>query len=274
MAAFAAAMSALPMSAQSGGVGSSLASAGLSGESAPTSTSARVMVPNRDEQHVDLYEGPVRPFSSVALEAEAGTLGLGGEVATPLTRSFNLRAGAEFLSFNYNFTVDAAQYASNAHLRSAHLAVDFHPLGGGFRISPQLLMFESQFGASVFVPGANTFELGKSNYLSSATDPVHGSATITMGRHVMPALSVGWGNMLSRHSRHWSIPFEVGAAYTGHYTVDLNLSGTACLGYINCMSTSSEQVQQSVIQEEAELNETMKHFQIYPIVKTGFGYRF
>ena len=232
------------------------------------------MAPSRDEQHVDLYEGSVHPFSSVALEVEAGTLGLGAELATPLTRSFNLRGGAEFVNFRDSFSVDAAQYKSNAHLRSTHLAIDFHPLGGGFRISPQILFFESNFGASVSVPGGNMFELGKASYLSSATDPVHGSAAITMGHRVMPALSVGWGNMLARHSRHWSVPFEVGAAYTGHYTLNLNLAGTACFTYINCMSTSSAQVQQSVEQEESDLNETMKHFQIYPIVKTGFGYRF
>ena len=201
-------------------------------------------------------------------------MGLGAEIATPLSRSFNLRGGAEFLNFGYDFSVDAAQYQSQAHLRSGHVGVDFHPMGGAFRVSPQLLIFKSAFSASVSVAGGKAFELGQSNYLSSATDPVHGGAAISMGRHVMPALTIGWGNMLARHSRHWSVPFEMGLAYTGHYTLNLNLAGTACLNYIACLSTNSPQVQQSVHEEETELNETMKHYQIYPIIKTGFGYRF
>jgi hypothetical protein len=241
---------------------------------ARASTAGRVLVLKRDQQHVDLYVGPGRPFSSVAVEAEIGTFGIGAEVATPLSRSFNLRGGAEFLNFGYDFAVDAAQYASQAHLRSGHVGVDIQPMGGEFRISPQLLLFQSAFAASVYMEGGKVFELGNMNYLSSATDPVHGGAAITMGRRVMPALTVGWGNMLARHSRHWSVPFEFGVAYTGHYTMTLNLSGTACLNYVNCMSTSSAQVQQSVHQEETDLNETMKHFQIYPIANAGFAYRF
>ena len=271
------ALGALPVLAQQPGVSSSWVSAESASAQSPataTAKSPRVVLPVQDQQHVDLYEGPVRPFSSVALEAEVGTMGVGAEVATPLSRSFNVRGGAEFLNFGYDFSVDAAQYQSEAHLRSGHVGVDFHPLGGGFRISPQLLIFQSAFSATVSVVGGKAFELGNTSYLSSATDPVHGGASIVMGRHVMPALTVGWGNMVGRHTHRWSVPFEIGVAYTGHYTLNLNLAGTACLNYIYCMSTSSPQVQQSVQQEESDLNETMKHFQIYPIVKTGFGYRF
>jgi hypothetical protein len=233
-----------------------------------------VALSSKGQQHATLYDGPVRPFSALAVQAEAGTLGVGAEMATPITRSFNVRGGAEFLNFGDDFTVDAAQYQSEAHLRSGHVAVDFHPAGGGFRISPQLLIFESAFSASLSVPGGQAFQLGNTGYLSSPTDPVHGRASIIIGRHVMPALTVGWGNMLARHRRHWSVPFEIGLAYTGHYTANLSLSGTACLNYIFCMSTTNPQVQQNMRQEELDLNETMKHFQIYPIVKTGFGWRF
>lgn len=251
----------------------SSAAAGL-GSAAGSGKAARVVVPNRDQQHVDLYEGPVRPFSSVAVGGEFGTLGIGADLATPLSRRFNLRGGVQFVNFGYDFVVDQAQYRSEAHLRSGHVGVDVHPMGGGFRLSPQLLLFQSAFSASVTVEGGTAFQLGNANYLSSPTDPVHGSASITMGRHMMPALTIGWGNMVARRSRHWTLPFELGVAYTGHYTMALNLAGTACQNAINCFSTSSPQVQQSVREEESQLNETMKHFQVYPIMKTGFAYRF
>src|SRR5205807_240710 len=135
-----------------------------------------------------LYEGPVRPFSSVAVGANIGMLGIGADITTPLSRSFNLRGGGELVNLGYDFAVDAAQYQSEAHLRSGHVGVDFHPVGGAFRISPQLLIFESAFAASVFMEAGKAFQLGKANYLSSPTDPVHGGASITMGRHLMPAL--------------------------------------------------------------------------------------
>lgn len=269
----AAALVSAPVLAQSGisAVSSSLVSLDAA---AAAGKAPRVVAPSQDQQQVDLYERPVRPFSSIAMGVEAGTLGIGVEVATPLTGSFNLRAGTELLNFGDEFPVDSANYQGEAHLRSGHVAVDFHPFGGAFRISPQLLIFESSFAASVSVPGGNAFELGTASYVSDASDPVHGSAAISMGRRVMPALTIGWGNMLSRHSRRWSIPFEIGAAYTGHYAVNLSLAGTACITYVSCMSTSSDQVQQSVREEEGDLNETMKRFQIYPLLSTGFAYRF
>lgn len=240
---------------------------------APTSGAARVVAPPQSQQQVDLYAEPVRPFSRWAFGVEGGTLGIGVETATPLARTLQLRGGADFLNFGDGFSVDAAQYYGQAHLRAAHISVDWHPANGSFRISPGLLIFGSGFGASVSVAGGKTFELGNTAYTSSPADPVHGSATISMQRRIMPAMTIGWGNVLSQRSR-FTIPFEVGAAYTGHYTATLNLAGTACMDPVGCMSTATQQVQQSVSQEESDLNETMKHYQIYPIVSTGIEFRF
>lgn len=225
------------------------------------------------QQQVDLYAEPVRPFSRLGVAAEFGTLGLGLQVATPLSRRVQVRGGADFLDFGDALTVDGAQYQGEAHLRSGHLSVDWYPLGGGFRISPGMLIFGSGFSASMSVAGGNTFELGPTAYTSSTTDPVHGSAAISMQHRTMPALTVGWGNLLGERNRRWSIPFEIGAAYTGHYSVQLNLAGTACTG-VGCMSTSTAQVQGSVSQEQGQLDETMKHYQIYPMVATGVSFRF
>lgn len=234
--------------------------------------SRRVVAPPPSQQQVDLYEGPVRPFSKLGVGAEGGTLGIGLEVVTPLTRTLYLRGGADFLNFGYGLVVDSAQYYGQAHLRSGHMSVDWHPGGGSFRISPGMLVFGSGFSASVLMTGGKSFELGDTAYTSSATDPVHGSATVSMQHKLMPNMTIGWGNVLGQRS-HFTIPFEIGAAYTGHYSVGLNLAGTACQG-LGCMSTTSPQVQQSVSQEESQLNETMKHYQIYPFISTGVELRF
>jgi hypothetical protein len=225
----------------------------------------------------NLYEQPVRPFSHMAIALEAGTLGAGVQVATPLTRTLNLRGTADGINFGYGLTIDAAQYEGEAHLRSGRLSVDWHPRGGGFHISPGLLFLHSGFAASVYVPGGQSFDLGNTPYVSGPGDPVHGGATLTMQHKVMPALTIGWGNVFGERRRHWSIPVELGAAYTGHSTVSLNLAGTACWyieGYYGCLSTSDPEIQQNVVQEERDLNETMKRYQVYPILMTGFAYRF
>ena len=257
-------------------VGSSSSSAAAS-DSAPAAAAkgTRIMaVQPSGPTQVDLYNGPVRPFSKMAVGVNIGTLGFGVETATPLSRSFNLRGGANFVNFGLGFGIDSAQYEGQAHLQSGHVALDFHPMGSFFRISPELLIFRSAFSASVYVPGASTFELGNAVLTSSATDPVHGGASLSMQRTTMPALTIGWGNMLGERRRHWTVPFEIGAAYTGHYTMKLNLAGTACYNALYCLSATSPDVQTNMHQEENNINETMKHFQVYPIVSTGFAYRF
>jgi hypothetical protein len=40
------------------------------------------------------------------------------------------------------------------------------------------------------------------------------------------------------------------------------------------MSTSSSQIQQSIVQEQGDMNETMKRYQLYPILTSGLSYRF
>ena len=116
--------------------------------------------------------------------------------------------------------------------------------------------------------------MGDSDYTSDPSDPVTGGGSVVFSRSIMPSLTLGFGNMITRKDRsHWSVPFEIGAAYTAHYTMQLNLSGSVCSqGF--CQSTSAPSVQQSISQEQSSLNEAAKHYQIYPIVSSGIAYRF
>jgi len=64
------------------------------------------------------------------------------------------------------------------------------------------------------VPAGKTFTLDGTTYTSSATDPVTGTGAVTMNK-TAPKLTVGWGNLVPRSGRHFSVPVEIGAAYIG-----------------------------------------------------------
>ena len=216
----------------------------------------------------------VRPFSRIAIGSKSGTLGLGGQIATPLTRWLTLRGGADFFSFGLNESIDSVNYGGSIALKSGIACVDIFPFGRGLHISPGVLIFKSNISASMNVPGGNSFSMGDSSYTSDANDPVMGGGNIVFSRSIMPSLTLGFGNMITRKDRsHWSVPFEVGAAYTGHYTLQINLTGSACSQGV-CVPTSDPSVQQSVAQEESSLNEAAKHYQIFPILSSGIAYRF
>jgi hypothetical protein len=213
------------------------------------------------------------PFSRLAIGIKVSTLGVGGQIAVPLTRGLNLRGGVDFFNFGASATVDGARYEGQIHLKNGQLNLDWFPFNGPIHISPGLVIFKSALSASINVAGGNSFSLGNNTFTSNPSDPINGSASILFSHSVMPSLTIGIGNMISRGSKHWSAPLEIGAVYTGHYTAQMNLTGSACIT-LGCMSTTSTLLQQSIADEVSGLNEPMKHYQLYPILTSGLSYRF
>jgi len=247
-----------------------------SAESAdPAASSAIVATQQRlPRQTQPLEDGRVLPFSRIAIGTRLGTLGYGAQIATPLTSRLNLRGSANFFNFGYGIGVDGANYDSELHLKSGMVSVDYYPFRSSFHVSPGFMIFKSNAGATMSVPGGNSFSLGDATYTSDPNDPVHGNGVMAFGRTFMPALTIGFGNMIPRHERsHWSVPVDLGLAYTGQNSMAINLAGSACQqGF--CMSTSDPNIQQNVVQEQNDINESMKRYKIYPILTTGVAYRF
>jgi hypothetical protein len=249
--------------------------AGTSSSSNPADakgTSKAVMV-TPQPQVVREASRRILPFSRIAIAIDGGTLGLGGQIATPLMRRLNLRGSVDLFNFGYGLAEDGANYAGALHLKNGAVSVDYFPFRSGFHISPGLMIFKSRVAASLAVPGGNTFSMGDNSFTSDPSDPVTGTGAVQFTRTVMPSLTFGFSNMIAREGRHWSVPFEFGAAYTGHYSAQINLLGTAC-SQGSCVPTSDPTIQTSVTQQQNTLNESMKHYQIYPILRTGIAYRF
>ena len=217
----------------------------------------------------------VGPFSRFALGAKVGSLGVGFQAATPLAARLNLSGGANFFSYNDNLTIDGLHYKANLHLRSAEASLDWFPLGG-FHISPGALLYNgNQVTGNAAVPGGETFTLNDVNYLSSKTDPVSGSGGIKFNK-AAPKLTVGFGNMLPRNGRHFSVPVELGFAYLGDPKVTMNLKGTACdpNGSGFCQSVSSPEIQANIAGQERKLHSDVSPARFFPIVSVGFAANF
>jgi hypothetical protein len=266
--------------AVSSGAGVQLASAaGTSSSFHATNASAAVIAPppaRAKKTHDSDDSGRILPFSRLAIGTKLGTFGWGGQIATPLTRRLNLRGGADFFNFGYGLTDDGTNYYASMHLKSGTAQVDVFPFRrSSFFISPGVLIFRSNVAATMNIPGGSTFTENNTDYTSDPTNPVNGSGAVTFGRSVMPALTIGFGNMITRReNKHWSAPFEIGAAYTGHYTLGVNLTGSACQPGQGCGSVNDPSIQANVVQETNKINETLKRFQFYPILTSGVAYRF
>lgn len=214
------------------------------------------------------------PFSSVGAAIKISPLGIGGEVATPLARRFNLRGGFNLFNYNRTFNEDGVTYAGQLHFRSGEVHLDWFPFGGSFHLSPGALIYNgNQVQANASVAAGQSFTLNGTSYVSDAADPVTGFGKVTF-KKAGPMITAGWGNLVG--SKRFSIPFEFGVVYTGAPQAALSLAGSACDSTgTNCSSIATDPTILSNVQaEQAKLNKDMASFKFYPVISVGFGVKF
>jgi hypothetical protein len=215
-----------------------------------------------------------RPFSTFAFGLKTSTLGAGVEVATPVARAFNLRAGINYARFNTPFQIDGIYYNTGANYRSAQLTLDWFPRHGGFHVSTGALYLQNGLYGNASIPAAQHFTLNDINYINSVDDPVGGAASFVYTRHLAPVVLVGFTNIVPRDRTRFSVPFEVGLAYTGAPTLNVNLLGTACTVQ-GCFNAATDPgTKKSLLGELKDVDDKVRLAIAYPVVSLGFAYRF
>jgi len=242
-----------------------LAAARPDSSSAPAAATAAPAAPAKESS-----EGRI----PIGVGVKVSTLGIGGEVAIAVSHRSNVRFGFNAFSYGHSFDKDGVTYKGNLDLRSAQATYDLFLLKG-FHVSPGVLFYNgNKVSANASVPGGQTFTLSNTNYVSDPADPITGTGKLTVYK-AAPMLLLGIGNLVPR-SGHFSVSFEIGAAYQGPPRVALNLSGSACDSTgLFCRSISSDPtIQSNIAAEQAKLNKSASPYKFYPVLSFGVGYRF
>lgn len=179
-----------------------------------------------------------QPFSRVGIGANISPFGIGISSAIVLTQYFDARLMGNFFSFDSgNFEISGYRVDANLHLASLGTSLDWYPRNSVFRLSAGTLFYNgNQISAKgEIVPGTSFKMNGKTLYSASVNTatgatPLTGSGVVGLHRN-QPGftLSGGFGKFVPRSSRHWSFPFELGAAFIGAPTVDVHTAGWVCL---------------------------------------------
>jgi hypothetical protein len=220
-----------------------------------------------------------RPFSRLGLATRVGFAGAGFDFATPLARKFNLRTGTDFFNYDANFQEEGANVGVKLRLRSSHVALDWFPFGGHLRLSPQLVFGNNnRVLATAVIPSGSTVTLNGQDYISSVSDPLHGSGRIDF-RKVSPGLGFGFGNLIPRDRSRLSIPVEMGFYYAGQPRLQVAFSGSACdpnfSPAIGCESVDQDSsFQQNLAAFKARNDNNLSYVNFFPIFSVGVGYRF
>jgi hypothetical protein len=223
-------------------------------------------------------ETATKAFSAVGIDVKIGTGGIGVDIATPLARKFNLRGTGSYFKYNTSITENYVTYGGDIQLAAGALSLDWFPFGGGFRLSAGVVAYNgNELTGNAALNPNESFTLNGTTYYSSATDPLHASASLRLGAKAGPQFGIGWGNIVPRKAnKHFSVPIELGFIYVGYPNVDLGFTGSTC----NEFGTACQDVQnnptfqQDLAAQKSKYRDDLSPLRFYPIASIGFGYKF
>lgn len=213
------------------------------------------------------------------VDFHAGINGIGGDMAVAVASHINLRLGGQFFGYTDSFQEEGANVDATLRLGGGRASVDWFPFHNGFHVSPTLIFLnQTNVRATVIVPPGETISLDDGNYVSSQTDPLHGSASIGVWK-TSPGLTIGYGNVVPRSGKHFSFPVELGFYYVGQPTLKVAFTGSACDPSqpepLGCQPVQQdEDFQHDLAAFISRNNNNLKYASFLPVASFGVGYSF
>jgi hypothetical protein len=216
------------------------------------------------------------PHSKVGVAVKVGTMGVGIDAAIPVLERANVRIGVNTFTFNRDFENDGTALAASLRMRSVSASFDYFPFGGGFHISPGVMLYNGNRASAVMtVPAGDSFDLGDQEFYSDSANPMTASYSVGFAK-VAPSLVLGWGNIVPRGDRRWSIPVELGIVYSGAPKTTIGFLGSACnRNGANCRNMATDPtLQADIAQEQVKVDKELSRLKMLPILSLGFSYKF
>ena len=243
--------------------------------------------------HGAVDESPA-PFSRLALSGGIGLGGINMQAAVNANRYLNIRGVGNYFSYSVNNIKVGGSGSSGSdvsgtlNFAEGGVALDYYPWPNhGFRLSPGVT-FYNQNGASATgtMQLGNSITLGSTKYYSEGgANAMSLNANLGLNTHKQAfTMTTGWGNLISRKGGHFSVPFEIGAIFTGAPTLGLNIAGYGCTNSADdgtsgagasCVNMATNTTAQSNIAAQiTKYQSDLNVLKVYPIFSIGIGYNF
>ncbi|MBI3402076.1 MAG: hypothetical protein HY048_11705 [Acidobacteria bacterium] len=211
-----------------------------------------------------------------------GTLGVGIQGAVAVANRVNVRGGFNVFSYSHTFDQSGASIDGSLKLQSVEANLDLL-IGGGFRFSPGVLLYNNNHIDGTLSVGSSQFSIGGQTYTSLASDPIRGTTSMTFNKF-SPMLAIGFGQLVPRSGRHFSMALDLGVVFEDVPTVGLTYSGTGCLvttpalpASVACKPINTQPNIVTAIgdeQKKIQDNSFLQLLKYYPVISIGFGWRF
>jgi hypothetical protein len=213
-----------------------------------------------------------------AVGVKAGTLGIGIQAAAQVANRVNVRGGFNVFNYSNSFTESGTNYDASLNLRSVEANLDLL-IGGGFRFSPGILLYNNNnLSANLSAPAGQQFSIGGVTYVND-TPPISGTGSISFNKF-SPMLAIGFGQMVPRSGRHFSVQFDMGVVFEDAPTVGLTYGGNACVlapngAKVGCAPINLQpSIVANITSEQTKVSDALKILKYYPVMSLGFGWRF
>jgi hypothetical protein len=194
----------------------------------------------------------------VAVELKAGTLGGGVEVNYALSPKFTVGAGLNSFSRSKSDTADNIDYDFDLNLQTLALLANFHPFSGAFRLTAGVMHNGNE--VKMKAKPTASYDIGGQTYTAAQVGSLGGKVDFNT---LAPYLGLGWGKSAARGI---GATFDLGVLFQGSPNVSLTASGGTL--------SNDPTFQANLKQEEANAEDDIKGFTLYPVISLGVNYRF
>lgn len=201
-----------------------------------------------------------------------GTGGLAADWTTPVSDSLQTRVHFSYLKLDTDQESDDIDYTIEFDNVLLGVLLDWHPFGGGFRLSGGLAA--SDFGVDMEADSQEEYEVGDNKYTGALQ--LDGNLDFNS---VAPYLGFGWGASVKETGLSFSA--DIGVLLVGEPTLSLDASGTATKldpvtgapGLTLDVSANAE-FQQDLEKERVQAEEDLDSFSFYPVINLGVSYAY
>jgi hypothetical protein len=207
--------------------------------------------------HAEENESSDTKAYPISINAEVGTTGIGGTIGWRFLDHLGVRGGMHYLSWtspNFTFEDDASTTTYNAriYLQSEPVTLDVYPWKNrSFRISAGVLINQNEFTGN---------SIGDVD-INGTTYPGEQLTFKITQDEFCPYLGIGGNFFYFDKAHRWSMGGEIGVAYTGSWGVSV----TNPTGGI----PPSE-----LVQEQQDIEDDIKDFKFWPVLKLSVSFQF
>jgi len=211
--------------------------------------------------------------------AKVSTLGLGLDLTYGIMDKLNARFNINGGGLSADGEQDGINYDGRLNLQSIGGLLDFHPTGGGFRLSAGI--FNNSNEVDLDSSGAN--EAAKIGDISYDISDAKVNTNVSF-KSTAPYLGIGWGNAADKNSK-FSITTDLGVLFQGTPIIKMKATGnvipksgahTGPAVDLEGSSPAALEFQDELLKEQEKLSNdsNLEKLKLFPVISLGMNYRF